>query len=103
VLARYWRDRGLFTLEEAVHRMTGLTARNFRIPHRGVLRVDHAADVVVFDPQRVADTATYDHPISPSVGIHAVYVNGVRAYGEKDSSTSRPRAGRLLRKSGDPS
>ena len=100
VLARYCRDRGLFTLEEAVHRMTGLTARNFRIPHRGVLRVDHAADVVVFDPERIADTATYDDPISPSVGIYAVYVNGLRAYGDNGSATSHSRAGRMLHKSG---
>ena len=102
VLARYWRDRGLFSLEEAVHRMTGLTARNFRIPERGLLRAGHWADVVVFDPQIIADTATYDHPISASVGIHAVYVNGVRSDGpqgdDRAGKASTSRAGRLLRR-----
>ena len=106
VLARYWRDRGLFSLEEAVHRMTGLTARNFRIPGRGLLRAGHWADVVVFDPQVIADTATYDHPISASVGIHAVYVNGVRSDAPKGShravGASTSRAGRLLRRAVPP-
>ncbi|MEK0417429.1 MAG: hypothetical protein RI949_1435 [Pseudomonadota bacterium] len=102
VLARYWREKGLFSLEEAVHRMTGLTARNFRIPERGLLRVGHWADVVVFDPDLIADTSTYDRPISPCVGIHAVFVNGVRADAHSDSSAttapSPPRAGRLLKR-----
>ena len=68
VLARYWRERSLLTLEQAVHKMTGMTARNFRIEGRGLLRPGMFADVVVFDPLRVADTATYDRPVSASVG-----------------------------------
>ena len=71
VFARYWRERRLFSLEQAVHKMTGMTARNFRIADRGLLRAGAMADVVVFDPQRIADTATYDRPISASVGIDA--------------------------------
>jgi N-acyl-D-amino-acid deacylase len=82
VLARYWRDRRLFPLETAVHKMTGLTARNFRLEGRGLLRAGYSADVVVFDPQRVQDTATFEQPISASAGIVAVYVNGQQAYVE---------------------
>ncbi|MFT4192906.1 MAG: D-aminoacylase [Comamonas sp.] len=82
VFARYWRGRGLFTLEQAVHKMTGMTAKNFRLAGRGLLRVSHAADVVVFDPARIADVATYDDPVRPSVGVVAVYVNGRCAYRE---------------------
>jgi N-acyl-D-amino-acid deacylase len=95
VLARYWRERQLFSLEEAIHKMTGLTARNFRIEGRGLLRPGLFADVVVFDPRRVADTATYDQPISPSVGIEAVWVNGVRSFGA-DEGAVMARAGRML-------
>jgi N-acyl-D-amino-acid deacylase len=98
VLARYWRERRLFTLEQAVHKMTGMTARNFRIDRRGLLRAGHFADVVVFDPARVADTATYDRPISPSVGIAAVVVNGVRSFAEAEGPRVLGRAGRMLRR-----
>ena len=80
VFARYWRERRLFTLEQAVHKMSGMTARNFRIADRGLLKVGAMADVVVFDPLRITDTATYDHPVSASLGITAVFVNGGLAY-----------------------
>jgi len=96
VLARYWRERQLFTLEQAVHKMTGLTARNFRIAERGLLRPGLLADLVLFDPATVADTATYDVPISPSVGIEAVWVNGARSFGAGDRGRVLQRAGRML-------
>jgi N-acyl-D-amino-acid deacylase len=96
VFARYWRERQLFPLEMAVHKMTGMTARNFRLDGRGLLRVGAHADVVVFDPARIADTATYDHPVRASVGVSAVYVNGVQAYAEGGAVTARE--GRLLRR-----
>ena len=96
VFARYWRERQLFTLEQAVHKMSGMTAKNFRIAERGLLREGSFADIVVFDPQRIADTATYDEPISASAGITAVYVNGMRAYGEADGARVQACAGRML-------
>ncbi|QHI98484.1 amidohydrolase family protein [Xylophilus rhododendri] len=94
VLARYWRERRLLTLEQAVHKMSGMTARNFRIEGRGLLRVGAFADVVVFDPARIADTATYDQPISTSVGVRGVWVNGEQAYAEGGEPLAR--AGRML-------
>jgi N-acyl-D-amino-acid deacylase len=96
VFARYWRERRLFTLEQAVHKMTGLTARNFRIADRGVLKADAMADVVVFDPERIADTATYDQPINASRGITAVFVNGMLAYTGGGEPVVLERAGRML-------
>jgi len=96
VLARYWRERQLFTLEQAVHKMTGLTARNFRIAERGLVRPGWMADLVVFDPARVADTATYDAPISASVGISAVFVNGCLSYRGGSEPHVLARAGRML-------
>lgn len=102
VFARYWRERQLFPLEMAVHKMTGMTARNFRLAGRGLLRAGGCADVVVFDPARVADTATYQRPISPSVGIVGVWVNGELAHAE--GGPVRARAGRMLRRGrGSPS
>ena len=98
VFARYWRERGLFTLEQAVHKMTGLTARNFRIQDRGVLRANAMADVVVFDPATIADTATFEAPVSVSRGIHRVFVNGALAYVGEGEGVPRTlaRAGRML-------
>ena len=96
VLARYWRERRLFTLEQAVYKMSGLTAKNFRIQERGLLRPGLYADMVVFDPRRIADTATYDRPINASVGVVAVYVNGQRAYAEAQGPSVQARAGRML-------
>ena len=96
VFARYWRDRKLFTLEQAVHKMTGMTARNMRIAGRGRLAVGAMADVVVFDPATIADTATYDRPRSASVGIDRVFVNGACAYAGGGEPEVLTRAGRML-------
>ena len=99
VLARYWHERRLFSLEQAVHKMTGLTARNLRIADRGLLRVGQMADVVVFDPETVRDTATYDKPHGVSEGILHVFVNGVCAYRGNEARVLA-RAGRMLTRAG---
>jgi N-acyl-D-amino-acid deacylase len=97
VFARYWRQRRLFTLEQAVHKMTGMTARNLRIADRGLLRAGAMADVGVFDPRTIADTATYDRPKSASVGIERVFVNGACAFrGGEPEPVVLARAGRML-------
>jgi N-acyl-D-amino-acid deacylase len=97
VFARYWRQRRLFTLEQAVHKMTGMTARNLRIADRGLLRTGAMADVVVFDPETIADTATYDQPHGVSLGVERVFVNGVLAYrGGEAEARVLARAGRML-------
>jgi len=76
VLGHYARGRGLFTLEQAVHRMTGLPADRFRLAQRGRIAPGMRADLVVFDPQRIADAATFAQPMTPARGIVSVYVNG---------------------------
>jgi N-acyl-D-amino-acid deacylase len=96
VFARYWRERKLFSLEQAVHKMTGMTARNFRIADRGLLKPGAMADVVVFDPARIADTATYDKPVSASIGIDAVFVNGYLTYRGGAEPAVLARAGCML-------
>ena len=60
VLASYWREKGLLRLEQAVHKMTGLSAARFRIGERGLLKAGYMADVVLFDPLRVKDGATFE-------------------------------------------
>jgi len=76
VLGHYSRDLGLFPLETAVWKMTGLTARTFGLPQRGSLQVGHHADVVIFDAATVRDAADYTEPQRPAVGIATVIVNG---------------------------
>jgi N-acyl-D-amino-acid deacylase len=76
VLARYVREQGLLTLEAAVHKMTGLPARRLGLADRGVLRPGARADVVVLDPARVADLATYAEPHRYAAGVPWVLVNG---------------------------
>lgn len=80
VLGRYWREQQLFTLERAVHKMTGLSARNFRLHRRGEIRADWFADLTVFDPQRIKDVATYENPLAQSEGVAMVFVNGALSF-----------------------
>lgn len=95
VLARYWREQKLFSLETAIYKMTGLSARNFRLHQRGQLKPGWYADVVVFDPEKVRDVATYEQPIARAEGIRSVYVNGQLAC-DQDSAQELARAGRML-------
>ncbi|MGB3289350.1 MAG: D-aminoacylase [Burkholderiaceae bacterium] len=77
VLGHYCRDVGLFSLETAVWKMTGLTASNFGLRDRGLLREGLHADIVVFDPDTIHDRANYDEPTLQADGIEAVVVNGL--------------------------
>ena len=97
VLASYWRERGLLPLEQAIHKMSGLSASRFRIAGRGLLKAGCMADVVVLDPQRVKDLATYEQPIQFSEGIERVWVNGVLSY-TSDRRGTGERAGRFVRR-----
>ena len=76
ILGRYAREKHLFTLEEAVRRMTSLPAATFGLKDRGQIREGAWADLVVFDRNRVLDSATYDQPLSNPEGIYYVIVNG---------------------------
>jgi N-acyl-D-amino-acid deacylase len=96
VLGHYSRDRGLFPLEEAVHKMTGLSAQRFRLAGRGLVRQGYFADLTVFDPAKIADTATFASPMSPAAGIASVWVNGALAWSEGASTGSR--TGRVIRR-----
>jgi len=80
VLGHYSRDVSLFPLETAVWKMTGLTARNFDLHGRGTVGEGQCADLVVFDPATIRDSATYEDPTQPAEGIHSVVVNGAIAW-----------------------
>lgn len=77
VLGRYVREAGVLSIETAVHKMTGAPAAALGLSERGVLRPGAAADVTVFDPETVAETATWKDPHSFAAGIVRVFVNGV--------------------------
>jgi N-acyl-D-amino-acid deacylase len=76
-LARYVRELGVLGLEECVAHLTGRAARRLRLTGRGLVREGWAADLVLFDPDAVADTATFDEPRRAATGIPYVLVNGV--------------------------
>lgn len=94
VLGHYSRDVGLFPLETAVWKMTGLTARNFGLADRGTLKVGQQADIVVFDAATVRDAANYTEPTLPAEGIAAVIVNGALTW--RDGVHQGARAGQVL-------
>jgi N-acyl-D-amino-acid deacylase len=96
VLGHYSRDVGLFPIEEAVRRMTGLPAANFRLAGRGRLAPGRFADITVFDPATVADRATFEHPMIPAAGIELVLVNGQAVW--RDGAATGARPGRALRR-----
>jgi N-acyl-D-amino-acid deacylase len=94
VLGHYSRLLGLFSLETAVHKMTGLSAQNFGLKDRGVLKEGAYADLTLFDADTVDASATYETPTSPAIGIETVIVNGVVVWSGGRSTGNRP--GRVL-------
>jgi N-acyl-D-amino-acid deacylase len=95
VLGHYVRDVGLFSLAEAIRRMTGLPAKTFGLADRGRLEVGAYADLVLFDPATVIDVADFADPCRPAKGITQVYVNGKLAFA--DGKASPTRHGRVLK------
>jgi len=94
VLGHYARGLGLFPLETAVHKMTGLTAQTFGLQGRGILKEGYAADITVFDAGTVDESATFARPIQPARGIDAVIVNGALVW--KDGKAAGARPGQVL-------
>jgi N-acyl-D-amino-acid deacylase len=95
VLGEYVRVRKVISLEEAVRKMTSLPAQHFRFAQRGLLKQGYAADVVVFDPATVRDTATFERPHSFAVGLPYVLVNGVAVIRAGEHTGAKP--GQVLR------
>ncbi|HEX3865011.1 MAG TPA: D-aminoacylase [Stellaceae bacterium] len=96
VLGHYCREVGLFSLETAVHKMTGLSAARFGLTGRGVVRAGAYADLCVFNADSVIDRATFAEPMTPAAGIEHVFVNGRPVWSGGKPSGERP--GRALRR-----
>ena len=96
VLSRYVRDNAVFSIEEAVRRMTSLPARIFGLEGRGQITEGYWADLVIFDAQRVSDLATYENPFKRPQGISCVFVNGVVVFEDDRFTGETP--GRPIRR-----
>jgi N-acyl-D-aspartate/D-glutamate deacylase len=88
------RERNTLTLEDAVHRMSGMTAARLKIFDRGLLRPGMKADIVIFDPDKVADKAEFNKPHQYAVGFSDVIVNGKPVIANGELTNERP--GRVL-------
>lgn len=99
VLGVYVREQKLLSLEEAVHKMTGLTAENLGIKKRGIIKPGNYADLVLFNPDTVIDRATIENSKALSEGIEMVWVNGKIIYKSGKATSNKP--GMLLKRSID--
>lgn len=95
VLGHYVREQRLLTLEQAIHKMTCLSANTFRLLDRGSIHPGKFADIVVFDSASIKDTATFEQPTELAAGIHTVLVNGTIAW--RNNSGTGARTGRVLK------
>ena len=97
VLGEYVRDQRLITLEDAVRRMTSLSAERFHLEERGLVREGYWADLTVFDPDTIADRTTYLEPEAAPAGIELVVINGA-VVAEDGRVATDSRAGHVVRR-----
>jgi len=90
LLGKFVREEKIITLEEAIHRMTGLPAANLKLDKRGLLSPGYYADVVVFDPETVTDLATFEEPHQLASGVQHVFVNGGQVLREGEHTGATP-------------
>lgn len=98
-LGHYSRELGLMSLEQTVHHLTGRPAARLKLDRRGLVCEGYAADLVLFDPETVSDTATFENPRQAAAGINYVFVNGTPAI--DGGQPTGARAGRALRRHSD--
>src|SRR5947208_13112815 len=89
VLGKYSRDEKVISLPEAVRRLSALPATNLELDHRGFLKEGMFADVVVFDPAKIADHATFENPRQYATGMKDVFVNGVEVLKEGEHTGAK--------------
>jgi len=94
VLGKYVRDEKVLPMSDAIHRLSGLPATNLGLDHRGFLKEGMFADVVVFDPAKIADHATFEKPHQYATGVKHVFVNGVQVLKDGEHTGAKP--GRAL-------
>jgi len=95
LLGRYVREERIIAIEEAIRKLTSLPAGNLRIRDRGQLTTGYFADVVVFDPDKIQDHATYEDPHQYATGMVHVWVNGTQVLRDGEHTGATP--GRVVR------
>lgn len=95
LLGKYVRDEKLISLPEAIRRLTSFPAATLKLQHRGALKAGNFADVVVFDPEKIQDHATFEKPHQYSTGVTHVFVNGVQVLKNGEHTGAKP--GRFVR------
>ena len=89
-LAHYVRELGVLELADCIHHLTGRPARRLRLPDRGLVRAGYAADLVLFDADKIRDAATFPEPRQEAEGIPYVFVNGVPVIDDSHRTTAHP-------------
>lgn len=95
LLGKYVRDEKVISLEEAIYKLTSLPANNLKIKKRGALKTGYFADVVLFDPEKIQDNATFDDPMQYATGMQYVLVNGTLVLKEGEHTGALP--GKVVR------
>lgn len=95
VLGTYVRDQKLLSLQQAIYKLSKLPATNLKLQKRGEIKVGNYADIVIFDPERVKDNATYDKPHQYATGITDVFVNGIQVLKNGEHTGATP--GRFIK------
>ena len=90
LLGKYVREEKVISVTEAVRRLSSLPATNLGLDHRGLLKQGMFADVVIFDPQTIADRATFENPHQLAVGVKHVFVNGVQVLKDSEHTGAKP-------------
>jgi N-acyl-D-amino-acid deacylase len=90
VIGKYVRDEKIIPLEAAIRRLSALPAGNLKLDRRGALKPGYFADVVIFDPAKVEDHATFDKPHQYSTGMRDVFVNGVQVLKDGEHTGAKP-------------
>ena len=96
LLGKYVRDEKVISLQEAIRRLTSLPAANLKLRQRGSLKPGYFADVVVFDPAKIQDHATFDRPQQYATGMKDVFVNGAQVLSNGEHTDAKP--GRVVRR-----
>ena len=95
LLGKYVRDEKVISLQEAIYKLTSLPATNLKIKKRGLLKPGYFADVVIFDPKKIQDHATFENPHQLSTGVEHVFVNGTQVLNNGNHTGKFP--GRVVR------
>jgi len=96
VIGKYVRDEKLLSLQQAIYKLAKLPAVNLKLEKRGELKVGYYADVIIFDPAKVKDQASYDKPHQYSLGMIHVFVNGIQVLKNNVHTGATP--GRFIKK-----